>query len=131
MWQILMVLHKIRSQKEAKNNFFNFWLWGPGKPGRRYFFKKFNLFRQFYAQTSIFSIKVCFLPNADILDYGNDRKIWILIKEKILFLIETKEDTGNGLCEELLIDAIVTINNLSFYNSELMFNYSKKIIDCK
>ncbi len=45
----------------------------PGNPVEGTFFKQFNLFRQFYAQTSIFSIKVCFLPNADILDYGNDK----------------------------------------------------------
>jgi hypothetical protein len=35
-------------------------------------FTKLKLFCQFYAQTSIFFIKVCFLPNANILDYGND-----------------------------------------------------------
>ncbi len=34
-----------------------------------YTLKKFNLFHQFYDQTSIFILKVCFLPNADILDY--------------------------------------------------------------
>jgi hypothetical protein len=33
------------------------------------------LFHQFYAQTSIFIIKVYFLPNANILDYGNDSLI--------------------------------------------------------
>jgi hypothetical protein len=59
----------LSTKNRPKNHF---WLWGPGKPGRRYIFKKFNLFRQFYVQISIFSIKVCFLPNADILDYGND-----------------------------------------------------------
>jgi hypothetical protein len=41
-------------------------------PGRNDIFKKLKLFRQFYAQKSILIIKVCFLPNADILDYGND-----------------------------------------------------------
>ncbi len=37
--------------------------------------KKFNMFRQFYPQASIFIIKVFFLPNADILDFGDDNII--------------------------------------------------------
>jgi hypothetical protein len=33
----------------------------PGNPGRNDIFKKLNLFRRFYAQTSIFIIKVSYL----------------------------------------------------------------------
>lgn len=33
--------------------------------------------------------------------------------------------------EELIINAIVTINNLSFYDSDLVVRISNKLIDCK
>ncbi len=42
-----------------------------------------------------------------------------------IILLETKDLT----CEELIIDTIVTINNLSFYNSEVINNYAQKLID--
>jgi hypothetical protein len=57
----------------------------PGNPVEMSFSK--NLFRQFYAQTSIFIIKVCFLPmpNADILDYGNDKEKKSISKKYFIF----------------------------------------------
>ncbi len=50
---------------------------------------------QFYAQTSIFNIKVCFLPNADILDYGNDNRIEK--KTKNLFFINRLNRLNNAI----------------------------------
>lgn len=38
-------------------------------------------------------------------------------------------DTKSLACEELVLDTIITINNLSFYDSNLIINYSQKLID--
>lgn len=40
-------------------------------------------------------------------------------------------DTKSLACEELVLDSIITINNLSFYDSNLIVNYSQKLIDCE
>jgi len=48
--------------------------------------------------------------------------------DMLLKILEIKDVNS---CEELVIDAIVTINNLSYYNSELIYlNLSQKIINC-
>jgi len=38
-------------------------------------------------------------------------------------------DSKDLSCEELIIDTIVTINNLSFYNSEIIVNNAQDLID--
>ncbi len=38
-------------------------------------------------------------------------------------------DTKDLSCEELIIDTIVTINNISFYDSEIIVNNSQYLID--
>jgi len=48
------------------------------------------------------------------------------INNFITFL-ETKDLTS----EELIINTIVTINNLSFYDSQLIVEISRNLIDCK
>ncbi len=45
--------------------------------------------------------------------------------EALLTILETKDLT----CEELIIDTIVTVNNLSFYNSDVVYGHSQKLID--
>jgi hypothetical protein len=53
-----------------------------------------------------------------------------LIFHWLIFIFTHFSETKDLACEELVIDSIVTINNISFYNSDLILNYSQKIIDC-
>ncbi len=47
------------------------------------------------------------------------------IFEILLRILESKDLS----CEELIIDTIVTINNLSFYNSNIIINNAQDLID--
>ena len=71
------------SKKKSKNVF---WLWGPREPGRCDFLEIFYLFRSL-AITIVFIKKVRFLPNTDILSYGNDNSF--KNKKRITFTVKT------------------------------------------
>ena len=40
-------------------------------------------------------------------------------------------DSATFNCEELILDSIITINNLTFYESDLINSNSQRIVDCK
>lgn len=52
---------------------------------------------------------------------------WYFYKVNLFSCLDAKDLS----CEELIIDTIVTINNLTFYSSDVIFGYSQKLIDGK
>lgn len=62
----------------------------------------------------------------------NEQAGLIIANRSDLFVILLKIlETKNLSCEELIIDTIVTINNLSFYNSDIIINNAQDLVDSK